>query len=173
MEKNNKTQKLAVCAVLAALCCVATFIIRIPSVYGYVNVGDVVVLICGWQLGKKYGFAAAGIGSALADLLAGYAVYIPATFVIKGCMAFVACILYTVIKKAHINRVLSRVISAIIAEVCMVFGYFIFESAVLGYGMGAAASIGTNALQGVVAIAPAVIIAEILLKTGVRGDFNK
>lgn len=40
---------------------------------GYVNLGDCAVLISAWMLGPLYGGAAAGIGSALADLLSGYA----------------------------------------------------------------------------------------------------
>ena len=73
---------------LAALCCVATMIIKIPSpLKGYLNLGDCVVLLSGWLLGPAYGFAAAGIGSALADIFSGYVIYAPATFIIKGLMA--------------------------------------------------------------------------------------
>lgn len=45
---------------------------------GYVNLGDCAVLMSAWVLGPLYGGAAAGIGSALADLLSGYAHYVPA-----------------------------------------------------------------------------------------------
>ena len=38
--------------------------------------------------------AAAGIGSMMADLFSGYAVYAPATFVIKALMALAAYLLY-------------------------------------------------------------------------------
>ena len=40
-------------------------------------------------LGKKYGAFASGVGSALADLLGGYAYYAPWTFVVKTLMAVV------------------------------------------------------------------------------------
>ena len=40
-------------------------------------------------LGKKGGAAASGLGSALADLMGGYAAYAPWTFIIKGAMAFI------------------------------------------------------------------------------------
>ena len=43
---------------LAALCCVATMIIKIPSpLKSYLNLGDCVVLLSGWFLGSAYGFA--------------------------------------------------------------------------------------------------------------------
>ena len=58
--KNEKLYKIIVAAMMAALACVATMIIRIPSpMQGYVNLGDAVVLMCGWILGPIYGVAAA------------------------------------------------------------------------------------------------------------------
>ena len=61
---------------LAALICVATMVIKIPSpLNGYINLGDCIVLLSGWLLSPVYGFMAAGLGSALADLFAGYVTY--------------------------------------------------------------------------------------------------
>ena len=78
-------------ALMAALTCVATIIIKIPSpLKGYLNLGDCVVLLAGWVLLPAYGFLSAGLGSALADLFSGYVIYAPATFIIKGCMALMA-----------------------------------------------------------------------------------
>lgn len=54
----------------AALSCAATMVIQIPIATGYLNFGDGLCLLAGWILGPWYGFAAAGLGSALADLLA-------------------------------------------------------------------------------------------------------
>ena len=54
----------------AALSCAATMVIQIPIATGYLNLGDSLCLLAGWILGPWYGFAAAGLGSALADLLA-------------------------------------------------------------------------------------------------------
>ena len=88
---KTKTQKIVMAALLAALACIATMIIKIPSpLKGYINLGDCIVLLAGWMLLPKYGFLAAGLGSALADLFSGYVIYAPATFVIKGVMAVIA-----------------------------------------------------------------------------------
>ena len=88
---NNKTRKIVLAAMFAALCCVATMIIKIPSpLKGYLNLGDCIVLLSGFMLSPVYGFLAAGFGSALADIFSGYIVYAPATFIIKGVMALVA-----------------------------------------------------------------------------------
>ena len=90
MQDNNATKRIVMAAMLAALTCVATMVIKIPSpLKGYLNLGDCVVLLAGWMLSPVYGFLAAGIGSALADVFSGYVLYAPATFVIKGAMALV------------------------------------------------------------------------------------
>ena len=88
---KSNTKKIVMAALMAALACVATMIIKVPSpLKGYLNLGDCVVLTTGWMLSPIYGFLAAGLGSALADLFSGYVVYAPATFLIKGCMALIA-----------------------------------------------------------------------------------
>ena len=64
---KDKLLKICVTAMFAALICVATMLIQIPSpLNGYVNFGDCFILIAAWVLGPVYGFAAGGIGSALA-----------------------------------------------------------------------------------------------------------
>ena len=69
----NTTKRIVTASMLAALVCVATMIIKIPSpLKGYINLGDCVVLLSGWLLSPLYGFLAAGIGSALADVFSGY-----------------------------------------------------------------------------------------------------
>ncbi|MBQ3258353.1 MAG: ECF transporter S component, partial [Oscillospiraceae bacterium] len=65
---KSNTKKIVMAALMAALACVATMIIKVPSpLKGYLNLGDCVVLTAGWMLSPIYGFLAAGLGSALAD----------------------------------------------------------------------------------------------------------
>ena len=133
MKTKNTTQKIAVTALLAALTCVATMVIKIPSpMKGYLNLGDCVVLTAGWMLSPVYGFLAAGLGSALADLFSGYVVYAPATFLIKGLMALVAWFVYKALCNKT-NSSVSRIISGVLAEIIMVLGYYIFEGFMYGF----------------------------------------
>ena len=76
-------------ALFAALTAVGAFI-RIPLGYSSITLQTFFTAMAGCVLGPWYGFFAAGIGSALADLISGYAYYVPATFVIKGLVALVA-----------------------------------------------------------------------------------
>lgn len=162
--KNETFKKYIMAAMLAALCCVATMIIRVPTIgtSGYVNIGDSIVLISAWLLGGPFGALAAGIGSAMADLLAGYVTYVPGTFVIKFLMAFVAAKLYTIINKRSINRQFGYILSAIVAELIMIAGYFLYESTLLGYGIAAASSIISNAVQGITCLIIGIVLINAL-----------
>lgn len=125
---ETKTKKLVTAALFAALACVATMIIKFPSpLKGYLNIGDCIVLLCGWMLSPVYGFVAAGLGSGLADLLSGYLVYAPATFIIKGLMALIACYTFKLIRKSLGHNLPARIVSGILAEIIMVLGYYVLR----------------------------------------------
>ena len=114
-------------ALMAAMACVATMIIKIPSpMQGYINLGDCIVLLCGWMLAPGYAFFAAGIGSALADVFSGYVIYAPATLVIKGVMALIAFAVYKLLS-ARLGKFPAQIIGALLAEIFMAVGYFVFE----------------------------------------------
>ena len=161
--ENNKTKKIVTAALLAALCCVATMIIKIPSpLKGYLNLGDCVVLLSGFMLSPLYGFLAAGLGSAFADLLSGYVVYAPATFLIKGVMAVIA---YYGVQLLHkkVGTTPARIISSISAEIVMILGYFVFEGCLYGF-VPSAVNIPANGVQGVAGIILGIILAGLFDK---------
>ena len=161
-----KTKKVIMAALFAALACVATMVIKIPSPKGYVNLGDSIVLLSGWMLSPLYGFFAAAIGSMLADLLLGFGVYAPVTFVIKGVMALTAFFFAKRLKR-RIGIFASRVIGAVIAEVIMVLGYFVFEAVIYGGFAAAAVSLTFNGLQGVIGMIVGLILAKFFDKSGI------
>lgn len=161
---NNKTRKIVLAAMFAALCCVATMIIKIPSpLKGYLNLGDCVVLLSGFMLSPVYSFLAAGIGSALADVFSGYIVYAPATFIIKGVMALIAYYGFKFMQNKA-GTTPSRIISGIAAEIVMVLGYFVFEGFMYGF-IPSAVNIPANAVQGAAGIILGVILAKIFDKS--------
>ncbi len=154
------SKQLAFTAVFAALCCIGTIVIVVPLPTGYFNAGDVFVLLAGWCLGPLYGSVAAAVGSALADVISGFPVYAPATFFIKGSVAFLAfyiCFLFKkVIKKEKLDCI-SRALSAVISEAAMVLGYFVFEWILYGLGGATGALLG-NVLQRVCCGACAILL---------------
>lgn len=151
--KNPILRKTVFAALLAALVCAATMVITIPSpLGGFLNLGDGFVLLSGWLLGPLYGFAAGGIGSALADLFLGYPVYIPGTFVIKGLSALLASVLCAAFCRMMKNKTLPPLLASLVAEAEMVAGYFAYAAIVRGKGLAAAASIPGNLAQGAAGI---------------------
>lgn len=158
---KSTTRKTVLSATLAAVVFVLTRFVSIPSMtaVGNVNLGDCAVLLAAWVLPPQYAFLSAGVGSALSDLLSPYAVYTPATFLIKGLMAVAACIIFSKIKSRGIRLVLSGAV----AEVIMIAGYFIFESVFICGWATALLNIPFNAVQGI-----AGLISGILLYSAVN-----
>ena len=161
---NTRTKKIVMAALMAALACVATMIIKIPSpLKGYLNLGDCIVLVSGWMLSPTYGFLAAGLGSALADVFSGYVTYAPATFVIKGLMALVAFYGFKLLHN-KLGDLPSRIVSGIVAEIVMILGYFVFEGFLYGF-IPSAVNIPANGVQGIAGLIIGVILMKVFEKS--------
>ena len=149
--------------VLAAFVTVSTMIIRIPTpTKGYINLGDCFVNISAWLLGPVYGASAAGIGSALADLLSGYTVYAPATLVIKALMAVVSYLVFRHLAKQS-NGVIAMLIASISAELVMTAGYFLFESFLYRSVAASVVGVPANLVQGIGGVVFSVVLHRVLL----------
>ena len=166
---HSKTKRIVITALMAAMVCVATMIIKIPSpMKGYLNIGDCIVLLCGWLLSPGYGFVAAGLGSALADMFSGYITYAPATFLIKGSMALIAFACFKLMNK-RLGRLPSQIIGAVLAEIVMVFGYFVFESFMYGF-VPSAVNIPANAVQGAAGLILGIILVKVFERLKITLD---
>lgn len=161
-----KTRKIIMAALFAALVCVATMVIKVPSPKGYVNLGDSVVLLSGWMMSPLYGFFAAAIGSALADLLLAFGIYAPATFVIKGSMALLVSFCAKALNKKT-GKLASRIIGAVLAEILMIAGYFVFEAFIYESFWTAAMSILFNAVQGLFGLVAGLVLVKVFEKSGI------
>lgn len=160
---NNNLKKLILAALFAALSCVATMSIRIPTpgTGGYIHPGDAIVILSGVILGPVWGFLAGGIGSALSDLIGGYFIYVPITFVIKGLVALAAGLLYQKIGKNQKSRYIAVILGGVADIILVAGGYFVCESFI--YGAGAAASIPANIIQGIGGLVISCILYPILI----------
>jgi len=166
---HSKTKRIVITALMAAMVCVATMIIKIPSpMKGYLNIGDCIVLLCGWLLAPGYGFVAAGLGSALADMFSGYITYAPATFLIKGSMALIAFACFKLMNK-RIGRLPSQIIGAVLAEIVMVLGYFVFEGFMYGF-VPSAVNIPANAVQGAAGLILGIVLVKVFERLKITLD---
>ena len=150
-------------ALFAALACVATMSIRIPTpgTGGYIHPGDAIVILAGIILGPVYGMLAGGFGSALSDLFGGYFVYVPITLVIKGLVALVSGLIYQKMCRYSKNRYVAVILGGITDIVFVAGGYFICEFFL--YGSGAAASIPANIIQGVGGLIISAVLYPVLI----------
>lgn len=161
MANQKKVMRMAYGGMMAALIFVATYFFKLPVsiTQGYIHLGDGFILLGAALLGTP-AIAAAAVGSALADLLGGYTLYILPTFLIKGAVAAVAVF---ALRKQH--PMWLKLLGLIVAELVMVAGYFVVEWLVLGYGWAAAVgALVPNLVQGL----SGVIIAAVLMPLMVR-----
>lgn len=183
---KEHVKRLVMAALMTSLTCLATMIIKISAPgFGYIHLGDGLVLLCGIALGPAAGAAAAGTGSMLADIFSGYLSWAPATFVIKACSAGIAGLLFYRLRermKSAAVRNAVVVLSGLAGESFMVAGYFLYETglaAAAGGGftkaaVAAAASscaIGIlfNLVQGATGIVICLLLLPVLLKIpGIR-----
>lgn len=160
------TKRTVVSALMAALTCAATMVIKIPSpLNGYLNLGDCIVLVAGWMLTPTYGFLATGLGSALADLFSGYVTYAPATFLIKGLMAIIAYYGFKVFHK-KLGNIPSRIISGAAAEIVMILGYYVFEGFLYGF-VPSLVNIPANSMQGIAGLIVGIVLMAMFEKSNI------
>ena len=152
MKNNPRVKKLTTTALMAAVIFVVTYLVRIPMPIasgGYLNIGDAPIYVAAALLGGPAGMVAAAIGAALADLSAGYVLYMLPTAIIKGLMGFVCGKL---MKEGSFKRFL---IASIIGGAIMTFGYAAFETALFNFNQ-ALAALPFNAVQWVAGVVVAI-----------------
>lgn len=152
---KNKIQKSVLAAVFCAMSFLMTWILVPAPTVGNVNLGDCMVLFGAYILGP-YGVVSGALGAALCDLASGYVIYAPGTLLIKALMA--AAVLLFRKRTVKSGKLLPFALSGALAEIVMIAGYFIYESLILGYGLGAAANIPFNAIQGAINLVAASLL---------------
>lgn len=145
--------------VLVVVIMLTTLLVKIPlPTRGYFNFGDVAVIFAGLVLGSpvlKKGileenengiwiaFLVGGIGSALADILGGFAFFAPITFFAKSLEAGWAAL-------ASSAKGLTHYLALFIGGSFMVISYYALESLMPSIGMqGAFAEIIPNVIQAI------------------------
>ncbi|HZK26018.1 MAG TPA: ECF transporter S component [Thermoclostridium sp.] len=88
-HKNDHIKKIVLNGLMTGLVFLATSVIKIPTVNGYIHLGDGFIFISAIILGPFYGSFAAGVGSMLADLLSPYAQWAVPSLIIKSLMALI------------------------------------------------------------------------------------
>ena len=153
----KQTQKLVTAAVFSAIIFCATVFLKIPGFWGgsgYIHLGDAFIFLACFYLGGWYAVAGAVIGSVLADLAAGWVIYMPATAVVKVLMPVVVLLIGGSFKSK-----LRMGIAFGAGALVMAFGYFFADLILAAFVVGedftyaaTVANIPFNILQGFVGV---------------------
>lgn len=163
-----QTKSITKLSILIAITVLMTTLISIPIVggNGYVNLGDMVIFVTAMLLGKGPAFIVGGLGSFLADMVLGYGVYAPASFIVKGLEGFIAgYLLEKNIGKRH------PLFATIIAGAWMALGYYIFEIFLYG-AKGALLSVPANLIQGGFGAVVSIVLFKALKKSKLLKELN-
>jgi uncharacterized membrane protein len=159
----SKSKKLAIYALSSAIVCVATILIKIPTVAtdGYINFGDTFIFIFAIIFNPLCGLICGGLGSSLADIFSGYAVWAPYTLIIKGFEGYICGLIASKLFKKDISekfKFLFSLFAVSIAGLFMVTGYCFANAIMKGSIATGIASIPENLIQAGVSILIALIL---------------
>lgn len=162
-------------AMMAALILMATMFIQLPTINGYVHIGDAFVYLAAAFLPMPFSLFAAGIGSALADVLSSFVLYAPFTLIIKALMAVAfSCKGKKIITKRNL-------IAIIAASAINIAGYAVAEFIILSISKEAAkaafatslATIYGNLIQSVTAAVIFVVVGLAFDKMNFKKAIDK
>jgi len=169
-------------SLLTAVTAVFTLLIRIPiaPTRGYINLGDVAIYFTAFTFGPVTAVITAGLGTAIADLLSGYAQWAPISLFIHRLQGFFAGL----IVRRSIIRMQQRIendeaenesgnkyrisipvilLAGFIGLIIMVSFYFLAGAALVGFG-AAAVEIPGNIIQCVVGTVGGFLLTKTVIK---------
>ena len=129
------TQELVFTALMTALVFVATYLPHIPIPLGYAHLGDAVIFLLALLTPRRSALFSACFGSALADLLGGFAIWIVPTLVIKFVMAE---IVYRIGRRGDAIAPRVSIIAALLLSSLWMAAAYTLAGAVLYASMSAA-----------------------------------
>lgn len=126
MKTNHTTRLICQTAAFAAIIYVFTALLHVPTHTGYTHVGDGFLFLAACMLPTPYAAVAGAVGAGLADLLSGYAIWLPGTLIIKSVTAL------------YFSHTAKRIIcprnllGLIPAWITCVGGYYLYEVLITG-----------------------------------------
>jgi len=150
--ETTKTKVLVINALFISLTLVATMFINIKLPImgngGLIHLGNVPLFIAALVYGKKTGAVAGAFGMGFFDLISGWALWAPFTFIIVGAMGFLVGL---IAEKVPGKRVLVNTLAVAVALIIKVVGYYFVEVILYGNWILPLGSIPGNVMQVVIA----------------------
>lgn len=154
---TSRIKTIVLGGLFSALVLGATLIRVAPSDKAYFHLGEAVIYATAVVFGRWYGAVAGALGSALADLLSGYAFWAPVTVIVKGIEGYVVGAL------GHEAPPLRATLAMLVGALVLILGYGIAAYAFFGVG-GLPTEVIGDSLQGAAGIALGMIASRLLLR---------
>ncbi len=167
--KKPSTKYLTAAAMFSALTLVLTYFhTPMPNANGgYIHLGDAIIFLAASMMPLPYACAAAAIGGGLADVFSGFAVWAPATIIIK--------ILIALMFTSKNDKIICKrnIISILPTIIITVGGYYVAEALIYGSWVAPAASVPGNVTQWLGSWAVYILVALSLDKANVKKNLFK
>ena len=124
--KNNQIRKMCIAGILTALVYVFTAYLHIPIGTGYTHIGDGFIYLAACILPLPYAMFVGAGGALLADCMTGYALWAPASLVIKA----VTVLFFS--RKGNRIITLRNLLALLPAWALCVGGYYLYEAMITG-----------------------------------------
>jgi uncharacterized membrane protein len=161
--------RIASLAVLTAVTAIFTLVVRIPiaPTRGYINLGDVAIYFTALTMGPVTAALAGGLGTGLADIIAGYPQWALISFFIHGIQGFaVGAVMRSAGEHPEQTLELPKMrvaVAGIFGTVIMVGFYYLAGAAMSGFGP-AAVEIPGNLIQNIVGISGGILLTKAVLR---------
>ncbi|MFV0254895.1 MAG: ECF transporter S component [Erysipelotrichaceae bacterium] len=153
---NNKVKLLSYTAIMIALVCVTTMFLSFPvGSLGYLNLGDVVIMIGASIFGPIPSFLFGGLGSAFADIFLNYSQYAVFSFLIKGSEGLVFSYLFSR------NKEMRAYLAVILI---LLLGYGAADVILTGSFASLLPSVFTNSIQALSSVFIALLLVPMVSK---------
>lgn len=160
--RDQHIRLMCITGIFTAAVFVFTAYLQIPSHTGYTHVGDAFIYLAACLLPMPYAMFVGGGGAVLADCLTGYAVWAPASLVIK--VVSVLCF------SPKGKRIVSprNLVGLVLAAVVCFGGYYLYEAMLTGSFIEPMAGIAGYILQSALSSALFVLVGLALDKLNVK-----
>jgi uncharacterized membrane protein len=170
-QSGSNAKFIAITAIFVALTFVFTaFVnIRLPIAAngGLVHLGNIPLFIGAIIFGKKTGAIAGAVGMGLFDLMGGWSLWAPFTFVIVGLMGFVVG---KITEKQEHQKFVWYAVAILAACGIKIVGYYIAEGIIYGNWIAPVTSIPGNLVQiGIAAVITLAIVGRLRKAAAVTG----
>lgn len=116
----------SIAAMFAAFTCGMTLMFPFLFPGGFINIGDLAVMITALLFGPMIGMVAGGIGPMLADIILGYPNFAIYTLIIKAAEGFLVGLIANP-RENNKGLNIKDIVGVVVGGLTMVFGYFLVE----------------------------------------------